>query len=248
MAPSRVGTSVRSARERAGWSREALAYHSGLSGAAIAQIESGRRQEVRLGSLVALADALGVSVDYLVGSKATLSPKLFQHRGLMYDSDDEYVESTVPFLVEGIARSEGLLAVTTRRQSGLLRDALGDHAVHVDFHDSAEWYRSPAGALNNYRAFVKERFERGAPWIRIVGEPVWAGGSEAEAAEWMRYESMVNLTFASAPATIICPYATTAPDGVLAHARETHPQVLEAGDGTASVAYQAPEDFLLAPH
>src|ERR1700738_2780915 len=78
VASSQVGRTLRSARERAGWSREALAHHSGLSWAAIAQIESGRRREVRLGSLVALANALAVSVDYLVGGKATLSPKLFQ--------------------------------------------------------------------------------------------------------------------------------------------------------------------------
>src|SRR3979490_1905223 len=102
---SRIGEAVRSARERAGWSREALAYHSGLSWAAIAQIESGRRQEVRLGSLVALADALDAPVDYLGGSKAILSPKLFQHDAVIYDSDDEYIASTVPFLVEGITRS-----------------------------------------------------------------------------------------------------------------------------------------------
>src|SRR3984893_14177140 len=102
---SRVGRSLRSARERAGWSREALAYHSGLSWAAIKQIESGRRQEVRLGSLVALANALGVSVDYLVGGKATVSSKLLEHRALIYGSDEEFLAWTVPFLVDGITRS-----------------------------------------------------------------------------------------------------------------------------------------------
>jgi transcriptional regulator with XRE-family HTH domain len=245
VASSRVGTSVRSARERAGWSREALAYHSGLSWAAITQIESGRRQEVRLGSLVAIADALGVTVDYLVGSKATLSPKLFRHDAVIYDSDDDYLAAAVPFLVEGIARSDCVLAVTTGRQIALLRDALGDDAVHLEYEDSAQWYGSPAAALNNYRAFVKERFERGAPWIRIIGEPVWAGGSEDEVAKWTRYESMVNLSFSSAPATIICPYATSAPDGVLDGARQTHPKVAEAGNAAASDTYQEPEHFLL---
>src|SRR5438105_15524308 len=80
MVASRVAASVRSARERAGWSREALAHYSGLSWAAIAQIESGRRQEVRVSSLLALAGALGVSVDYLAGSTATVAPRLPGHR------------------------------------------------------------------------------------------------------------------------------------------------------------------------
>src|ERR1700722_2587304 len=105
MASSRIAQNLKSARERMGWSREALAYHSGLSWSAIAQIESGRRQEIRVSSLVALASALGVSVDYLVGGDATISPQLLGHRVLIYGSEDEYLESALPFLLEGIARS-----------------------------------------------------------------------------------------------------------------------------------------------
>lgn len=59
MEASRVGAALRLARVRVGWSREALAYHSGMSGAAIAQIESGRRQDIRLSTLAALAGAWG---------------------------------------------------------------------------------------------------------------------------------------------------------------------------------------------
>jgi hypothetical protein len=56
---------------------------------------------------------------------------------------------------------------------------------------------------------------------------------------------MINLTFSSAPATIRCPYATSAPDGVLTRARQTHPEVVEAGNAIASRTYQEPEEFLL---
>ena len=243
---SGVAAALRSARERAGWSREALAYRSGLSWAAIAQIESGRRREVRLGSLVALASALGVSVDYLVGGEATISPRLLGHRVLVYGSDDEYLASAAPYLAEGIARADCVLVVTANRQTGLLRDALGGDASHVEFRNSSEWYSSPTGALNDYRRFLKERFERGAHWIRVLGEPVWTGRSDAEIVEWTRYESMLNLSFASSPATIVCPYDTrTVPDGVLAGARHTHPEVAESGATTTSPAYQEPEEFLL---
>src|SRR3977135_4205548 len=89
VALSEIGTSLRAARERVGMTREALAYHSGVSWAAIAQIESGRRKDVRLSSLTALADALGVSVDYLLGKTATFTPQLFEHRVLTYGSDQE---------------------------------------------------------------------------------------------------------------------------------------------------------------
>ncbi len=245
MGTSRVGQSLKSARERLGWNREALAYHSGLSVAAITQIESGRRQEVRASSLVALASALGVSVDYLVGGAATVSPGLLKHRILEYGSDDEYLATAIPFLTEGIARSDCLLMVTAKRHMSLVRGALGDDARHVEFLDAAEWYSSLRDAASGYRTFVRERFARGAPWVRIIAEPVWTGLSETQLAEWFRYESVINLSFASSPATIVCSYDTRSlPDSVLINARRTHPEVAGAGVVT-NPSYENPADFLM---
>ena len=248
MVSSRIGESVRSARARAGWSREALAYHSGVSWSAIAQIESGRRQDIRLSSLTALAEALGVSVDYLVGTTATLTPHLFEHRLLTYGSDEAYLDAAIPYIAEGLERSECLLVVTTPAQIALVREALDVRSEQVEFADSAEWYSSLGGALNRYRAFVKQKFEAGAAWIRMVGDPVWAARSRAEITAWFRYESLVNLAFASAPATIVCPYDTrSVPPEVVADARRTHPEVAQGSLAMGGPAYQEPEDFLLQP-
>jgi len=248
IAPSRIGAILRSARERLGWSRETLAHHSGLSWAAIAQIESGRRRETQVTSLLALAGALGVTVDYLVGGSATVSPKLLQHRVLIYTTDDEYLASAAPFLVEGITNDERVVVVTAARQEGLLRDALGKQSLQVEFLDSSAWYRSPGNALNGYRNLLEERFEGGAPWIRIIGEPVWAGRSAAEVVAWTRYESMLNLSLAPAPATIVCPYDTrSVPAPVIADARRTHPEVAGVGCASESPAFDEPEHFLLSP-
>jgi transcriptional regulator with XRE-family HTH domain len=246
MASSRIAQSLKSARQRLGWSRETLAHHSGLSSAAITQIESGRRQEVRASSLVALARALGVSVDYLVGGAATVSPNLLKHQVLEYGSDDEYLATAIPFLMEGIARSDSVLTVTAKRHERLVRDVLGNSAQHVEFLDAAEWYSSLRSAAIGYRAFLKERFERGAPWIRILGEPVWTGRSETQLEDWFRYESIINVAFASSPATIVCSYdVRSVPDSVLTNARRTHPEVAGAHVIT-NPRYANPEDFLLA--
>ena len=70
----------------------------------------------------------------------------------------------------------------------------------------ADWYRSPKDALSRYGAFVTEKFEAGATCIRIIVEAAWAGGTDDEITTWTRYESLVNLAFASSPATIICTY------------------------------------------
>ncbi len=246
MVSSRVGTALRTARERSGWNREALAYHSGVSWSAIGQIESGRRKDVRLSSLVALAAALQVSVDYLVGGKATIAPNLLAHRAFVYRSDEEFIASAAPFLAEGVERSECVLAVATKWQTDRLRDALGDEAHDIRFEDSAEWYTSPVDTLNAYRSFVTEEFARGAHWLRILGEPVWAGRSKADMAAWTRYESFINLSFASAPATLMCPYdARSVPKNALADARRTHPEFAHAGESDTSAEYRSPEDFLL---
>jgi transcriptional regulator with XRE-family HTH domain len=246
MSSSRIGESLKAARERLGWSREALAYHSGVSWSAIAQIESGRRKDVRLTSLSALAEALGVSVDYLIGTTSTITPHLFEHRVLPYGSDEEFLAAAVPFLAEGVARSHFVLAVTTKAQIGLLKDSLEDQSGHVEFADSVDWYRSPNAAWNGYRAFVKQKFEAGATWIRIVGEPVWAGRSAAETNTWTRYESMINLALASSPATIVCPYDVRSVSAdVVVDAHRTHPEVLQGTNKAASRTYREPEAFLL---
>jgi transcriptional regulator with XRE-family HTH domain len=243
----RISGSLRAARERLGWSREGLAFHSGVSWSAIAQIESGRRQNVRLSTLSALADALGVSVDYLIDTTTVaIPPRLLGHRVLTYGSDDEYLEAAIPFLSEGIERSDSLLVVTTEARIELLRDTLDDRAAHVEFAVSAGWLLSPIVALNGYRAFIREKVERGAPWIRIWGEPIWAGRSVAEVTAWTRFESLFNLAFASSPASVVCPYdSRSLPEEIVVDARRTHPEVVRGSDATASPTYREPEDFLL---
>lgn len=245
--PTRIGAAVRAARARLGWSREALAYHSGVSWSAIAQIESGRRKDVRLSSLSALAKALGVSVDYLIGTAAS-TPSLFGHRALTYASDDEFVAGSLPFLSEGIDASHCLLAVTTEAKTAVLRASLEDRVGHVEFADWADWYRSPQNAMSRYGAFLKEKVQAGATWIRVVAEAAWADGTESEIAAWTRYESLVNLAFQSSPATIICTYDERSfPVEVVDDARRTHPEIAHGDSATASTTYRAPEDFLVTP-
>jgi transcriptional regulator with XRE-family HTH domain len=247
MHPSRVGVSLKAARERLGWSREALAYHSGVSWSAIAQIETGRRKDVRLSSLTALAEALDVSVDYLTGPPR-ITPDLLQHRLLSYSSEDELLTGAVPYLVAGVEQAHGVLVVTTPEVTDSLRDTLVDHREQIEFSDWADWYRSPQEALRHYSAFVAQKYKAGAAWITVVAEAGWSGQSEAEVAAWTRYESLVNLTFASSPATLVCTYDERrhSPDAI-AESHETHPELVHGDVAVTSEAYRTPADFLLGP-
>jgi transcriptional regulator with XRE-family HTH domain len=243
---SRIAANLKAARERLGWSREVLAYHSSVSWSAISQIESGRRKDVRLTSLSALADALGVSVDYLIGSAAAATtPQVFEHRVLMYGSDEEFIAAAIPFLEDGLQQSHHVAAVLTEAKQALVHDALGDRAGLVQFADWQDWYRSPQEALRRYGELVTQRVERGAAWIRVVAEAAW-DPADPDIATWTRYESLVNLAFAASPATIMCTYDERAlPAEVVADALRTHPEVACGTATTASASYRGPEHLLL---
>jgi hypothetical protein len=188
-----------------------------------------------------------VSVDHLIGTAAAASPpQLFEHQVLIYGSDDEFLAGAIPFLGEGIEQSSRMLAVTTEPKTALLCDALGERCGFVEFADWADWYRSPQNALRRYGEFVKEQVTAGVVWIRVIAEAAWAGETDADIAEWTRYESLVNLAFASSPATILCTYDERSfSPSVVADAHCTHPEIVRGNDATASVRYQRPEDLLL---
>ena len=240
-----IGRRVRASRARLGWTREELAVRSGMSWSAIAQVESGRRANPRPGTLSAIARALGVSIDYLVDGAPVATPML-EHRALIYGSDEDFATTTSEFLREGIERSEPGLAVTTERNVALIRGRLGSDADRVRLEDSAAWLRTPEAAVDSFQEFIGTQLDRGADWVRIIGEPLWPGRSEDEVRQWTRFESIVNLAFASAPLSFLCPYdeRTLAPT-VVEQAHHTHPQVVTAGGVAKSSSYRDPLGFAL---
>lgn len=240
-----IGSRLKSARQRLGWTREALAFHAGISWSAIAQVESGRRTNLRPHTLSSLAAALGVSIDYLVHGRPA-DGVMLEHRALLYATGEDFLATAVPFLVEGVERSEAVLAVTTRPNIDLLRERLGPLARDVQFAHAASWYRTPGSALNSYRAFLKTKVDAGAAWIRIVAEPVWEGRSESDIRLWTRYESLLNLVFGAAPATIVCPYEVRSLGAeIVRQAGVTHPHTIGHQGIVSNSEYADPSGFLI---
>jgi len=65
---------VKECREKKGMNQKQLAEASGITQATISRIESGDVEQVKSEALRKLAEALGVTVDYLVGKTDKLSP------------------------------------------------------------------------------------------------------------------------------------------------------------------------------
>ena len=165
------------------------------------------------------------------------------HQGLVYDTDEQFLMTTVPFCLDGLDRDDAVLAVTTAANIGHLRDSLGADADRIEFADSTTWYDAPGRTLAAYHRYVAERADRHQR-IRIIGEPVWEGRDALEAAEWTRYESVINLAFAASAAWIVCPYdARVVPAAVVDDARRTHPDLVDGPVTEFSPAYVAPDLF-----
>jgi transcriptional regulator with XRE-family HTH domain len=242
-----IGSRVRAARERLGWTREALAFHAGISWSAIAQVESGRRTNVRPSTLAALSRPLGVTIDYLVNGGAS-RPTMLDHSAFLYGTEDQFRTAIGPFLAEGVERSEATVAVTTPSNIELLREHLGVEARSVEFIDASCFYSTPIAALEAYRGFAEAKLQHGASWVRVVGEPLWPEGSDAEVRLWTRYESLLNLVFAASPMTIVCPYDErfVGPE-ILSQAHLTHPHTVGDRGFAPSPDYTDPGRFALEP-
>jgi DNA-binding XRE family transcriptional regulator len=244
---SQIGSRLTAARNRLGWNREALAFHSGLSWSAIAQIESGRRTNVRPSTLAALSDALGVTVDYLLG-RAVTAPGMFEHDALVYGADDEFADHAGAFLAKGVECSHATLAVTTPAKIELLRKRLGGDASQVKFADAARWYTKPGASLAAYRSFIDKSLDAGSCWVRIVGEPIWSGKSADEVDQWTRYESLLNLSLAGLPVSLICPYDGDALSAsIVEQACLTHRHTRSKGEVVSNPEFREPSDFALEP-
>jgi transcriptional regulator with XRE-family HTH domain len=242
-----IGPRVRAARERLGWSREALAFHAGISWSAIAQVESGRRTNLRPSTLAALSRSLGVSIDYLVDGTPSRSTML-NHSAFPYRTDDQFRTTMGAFVAEGIERSEAILAVTTAANIELLHEQLGNDARRVEFIDSSGFLTTPIAALEAFMAFSETSLTSGTAWVRIVGEPRWLERSEDEVRRWTRFESLFNLVFGASPLTVICPYdeRSVAPE-IVRQAHLTHPHILGAQGISPSPDYADPGRFALEP-
>jgi hypothetical protein len=207
-------------------------------------VESGRRRNLRPGTLVALAGALGVTIDYLVTGRS--AAPMLDHGALVYGSDSEFTSVAAPFLAEALERSEAAIVVTSPGNAELLKGELGHQAGRVEFADQASWYRTPIGALDGYRAFMNASLEAGAPWVRIIGEPLWGGRSESETRTWTQYESLLNLVFSADPVTVLCPYDTrTVSRETAADACVTHPHVIGCQTRDDGPEYADPSAFVL---
>ena len=163
----------------------------------------------------------------------------FSHEALLYDSADELLSGTLPFIREGVAGGGPVLVVLAAEKNERLRNELGRDARSVHFADMRDVGGNPARIIPAWHDFVDTAGRVGGP-IRGIGEPIWPGRAGPELVECQRHESLLNLAFAKTPSfRLLCPYDTSALDvSVIDKARRSHPRVHERGEERPSDRYR----------
>ena len=163
----------------------------------------------------------------------------FSHEAFLYASLPEFLDEVCGFLREGIERDEAVLVATGGERLAALRKLFGG-VPDVQIVDMVEVGANPARIIPVWRDFLAKNVTAGRA-VRGLGEPIWAGRSEAELAECHQHESLLNLAFASGPAwRLLCPYDVTAlPGEVIEEARANHPLVLDAGTWSSSDRFRS---------
>jgi MEDS: MEthanogen/methylotroph, DcmR Sensory domain len=169
----------------------------------------------------------------------------FQHAACVYTSDSQFLDTALPFLADGLALGEPVLAVTNPANLELLGAALGESSGDVDYAESAFFGRRPprrVAAVYRYWKGAQGSLRSGR--VRILAEPVWAGRSAREITAWTRMEAALNVTLATTSISMICPYdARTTGADILAGALRTHPVQVAGSAQSPSPQYADPAAF-----
>ncbi|WET81436.1 sensor histidine kinase [Amycolatopsis sp. QT-25] len=162
----------------------------------------------------------------------------FIHVGLLYSGDAEYLDGTIPYILEGLKLDEPVAVAVPGRNLTLIEDALGDAAAEVELIDMTEAGRNPGRILPGVLLAFADN--RPGP-VRIIGEPIWAGRSPLEYPACAQHEALINFAFGDRDLSVLCPYDRIGlEDGVLADAERTHP-ILADADGDRPSENYAPD-------
>ena len=149
------------------------------------------------------------------------------HLAYLYEDERDYLSRLSDFVQAGLRNAEPVFVAVPDRRAALLRERLGAESPLLRYGAMAETGRNPARLIPELHAFIAEH---PGQRVRYIGESVWPGRSDAELCEATRHEALLNLAFATAAVSIMCPYDVSGlRTSVVGGVQRTHPAILQAG-------------------
>lgn len=159
----------------------------------------------------------------------------FHHEALLYRGAADYVRQLSARVNSALAAGRPVAAAVPHANLRLLRTAFGSGGV-VQLIEMSEVGRNPGRIIPQFLQTFIEQHPGRRPLV--IGEPIWAGRSDAEYAAAVEHEALINLAFDDVEATILCPYdAESLSRKALSDAEQTHPVVVEYGEPRAGFRY-----------
>src|SRR5690242_3489491 len=157
------------------------------------------------------------------------------HLAFLYDDERDYLSCLAGFAQAGLRSAEPVFVAVPVRPAAMLRERLGAESPLLRYGAMTETGRNPARLIPELYAFVEEH---PGQRVRYIGESIWPGRSDAELCEAARHEALLNLAFAKALVSIMCPYDVRglAAD-VVGRVQRTHPAILQAGKTQPTTGY-----------
>ena len=170
----------------------------------------------------------------------------YRHEAFLYAGLSVFLQGTLPFIREAIVAGEPTLIMVNGEKIDALRRELRGDASRLRFADMAEVGANPAWIIQAWRDFLTE-VASPVSRARGIGEPIWAGRTEAELEECQRHEALLNIVVPDTGFWLMCPYDTSSlGPGVIDEARRSHPFVRAEGISETSTAFPG-VDALVGP-
>jgi anti-sigma regulatory factor (Ser/Thr protein kinase) len=162
----------------------------------------------------------------------------YQHEALLFRGEHDFMEGTVPFILEGLTLDQPVMIGATGQRLGQLQGAVGADASGVHFVDLSQLGANPARIIPALTSFVGTFGGPGRP-VRAIGETVWPGRRPTEIAECQLHEALLNLAVEpDTPVWFRCVYdANALPVPVLEEVPRSHPTLHVDGAYRGSTTY-----------
>ena len=161
-----------------------------------------------------------------------------RHQAFYYSSDGQLLDTVTRFVEEGLEEGEPAMVALPEPSLGRLRFRLLEREATAWLVDMREVGRNPACIISAIQDFVDAHPGRRT---RMVGEPIWRGRTPRETAEATRHEALINLAFADAEVSILCPYDAALDGRAIACSHRTHPELIRDGACSGNPEYAAGE-------